>query len=88
MNETLINLIQLAANLFSFLVLARVIMSWFTPDPSNPLVGLVYRFTEPVLAPVRNFLPALGGMDFSPILILFGVQIAERVLINLVLRMT
>ncbi|NLH06858.1 MAG: YggT family protein [Chloroflexi bacterium] len=52
-------------------------MSWFRPDPYNPIVRFLYNATEPILAPIREALPATGGIDFSPLvafLLLFALQ--------------
>ena len=84
---TLIDLVQAAATIFTILVFARVILSWIPSVPDNPLVGFVFRVTEPVMAPVRNLLPAMGGIDFSPILVLVGIQILESVLVRVLLGM-
>jgi YggT family protein len=59
------------------LVVVASIMSWFRPDPSNPLVKLLNAVVEPLLHPIRAIIPATGGMDFSPmiaILILWFLQ--------------
>ena len=53
----------------------------------HPLVLLVYRLTEPVLAPVRSILPSFGGLDFSPVLVLIGIQVLERVLIQVLINL-
>ena len=82
----LADLISLAVKIYSLVLLGRVILSWVQPDPSNPIAVFLVRVTEPVLAPVRNLLPAMGGMDFSPILVLFGLQILEEVTIRLLLQ--
>ena len=76
-------LIILVANVLTLLLLARVVISWVAPLSTNPLVLLVYRLTEPVLAPIRNLLPPMGGMDFSPVVVLLGVQVLENVLLRL-----
>lgn len=55
-------------------VLIRVILSWVAPDPGNPVVRIIIQITEPLLAPVRNMLPPMGGFDLSPIFVLLGVQ--------------
>lgn len=83
----LIELIQLAARIISLLVIVRAVMSWFSPDPRNPIVSLIYRVTEPLLAPVRNIMPIMGGMDFSPIVVLVGVQVLAQVLVQLLVSM-
>ena len=84
---TLIQLVQLASWVFSLLIIVRVIMSWVSPDARNQIVVIVHRITEPVLAPVRNLLPAMGGIDFSPLLVLIAVQVAEQVLIRVLIGM-
>ena len=84
---SLINLISLAANIYSILIIIRVILSWVSLDPRNTLVGRVYRLTEPVLGPVRNLLPSMGGIDFSPILVLVGIQLLENVVVRMLIGM-
>jgi YggT family protein len=72
---------------FILAILLRIVMSWFPLDPDG-FGSTVYRFTitvtEPVLGPIRRALPMvrLGGMglDLSPILVLFGVQILLRLI--------
>jgi YggT family protein len=59
------------------LVVVASILSWFRPDPRNPLVRLLNAVVEPLLHPIRAIIPATGGMDFSPmlaILILWFLQ--------------
>ena len=87
--QALIDIIGFAATMLTVLVFIRVIISWVKPGGSDhPLILLVYRITEPVLAPVRSLLPSLGGIDFSPVIVLFGIQIAERLLIQLLIGMS
>ena len=47
----------------------------------NPYVRQIYRalhkLTEPVLGPIRRFMPDLGGLDFSPVIVLFGLQVLK-----------
>ena len=57
--------------LYSYILLIRVILSWVNPNPYNPIVQILYRLTEPVLAPIRRVLPPMGGLDLSP-LVVFG----------------
>lgn len=55
---------------YSLIVLAAVIMSWAQADRRHPLARIVYDVTEPALAPLRRLLPAVGGLDFSPMVLL------------------
>lgn len=62
-------LIQLI-DLYSLVVLVAVVISWIQLPHDNPIVGIVNMLTEPVLAPIRRVLPAMGGLDFSPLILL------------------
>jgi YggT family protein len=57
-------------DLYSILVLVAVVMSWVGIDRRQPAAAFVYNLTEPALAPLRNALPPVGGLDFSPMLLL------------------
>jgi YggT family protein len=55
--------------LFVIVTLVRVAFSWLSPVASNPVSRLAYQLTEPVLAPVRRWLPPMSGMDLSPLVV-------------------
>ncbi|HCK10510.1 MAG: hypothetical protein CME21_11580 [Gemmatimonadetes bacterium] len=61
-------------------MLARVLMSWFNPNPYNPIVDAIYRLTEPVLSPIRRVLPSMGGFDLSPLVVFFVLIYLQRIL--------
>jgi YggT family protein len=82
---SLIDLVQIVSRVLSLLIIVRAVLSWFSPDPRNAIVRLVYRITEPLLAPVRNALPVMAGMDFSPLIVLVAIQVLERVLVQLLI---
>jgi YggT family protein len=54
---------------------APVVVSWINVPRDHPAVRLLHRLTEPVLAPVRKMLPPMGGMDFSPLVVLIGLRV-------------
>lgn len=87
MISSLIELVHIAGRVLSVLIIARVLLSWFQPQGTNPIVQWIYRLTEPIMAPVRNLLPQMGGIDFSPILVLFGLQLLEQLLVNVLWRL-
>ena len=66
-------------DLYSLVVLAAVVFSWGRVDPRTPLVNIVYRLTEPALAPVRQVLPVVGGLDFSPMVLLLLLRALRSV---------
>ena len=76
--------IPLVFNLCSFLILARVLLSWVNVNPSNPIVLFIYGVTEPILQPLRNVLPAIGTMDISPIAALILLQILESLIMSVI----
>ena len=71
-------LVPALLDLYSLVVLAAVIISWIHVDRRHRLVEIVYRLTEPVLAPIRRVLPPVGGLDFSPIVLLIALRILRR----------
>jgi YggT family protein len=70
-------------DLYSLVLLASVILSWVRLDPDNPIVRVVHQLTEPVLSRVRQILPAAGGFDFSPMVVLLGLQLLKSLLARL-----
>ena len=56
--------------IYIWIIIIRALLSWVNPDPYNPIVQILYRLTEPVLAPVRHRMPDIGGIDASPIVVL------------------
>ena len=67
-------------DLYSLVVLMAVVMSWIGVDWRNPLAKIIYSLTEPVLAPIRRVLPVVGGLDFSPMVVLLALRALRRLL--------
>jgi len=63
--------IQILAAILLVAIFLRVIFSWIALDPSNPLVTIVHDITEPILAPIRQFMPRFGMLDLSPMVASF-----------------
>ncbi|MFQ5896925.1 MAG: YggT family protein [Candidatus Methylomirabilia bacterium] len=72
------NLLNTLLMVYMWIIIARALLSWINPDPSNPIVRFLYQATEPVLRPIRDLLPTRQiGLDLSPmiaILIIFILQ--------------
>ena len=64
-------------DLYSLIVFVAVILSWFQLPYDNPAVRFVNSLTEPLLQPIRRVLPTMGRMDFSPIVLLVGLQMLK-----------
>lgn len=80
---TIIQLVQTLFDVYSFILLARVLTSWFQVDPYNPVIRILYQLTEPLLAPIRRLLPQTGMMDFSPIVAFVVIRLVEMVVLSL-----
>jgi len=78
--DFVLTIIKSGALIYTILILARVISSWIHVGMDNPLVGFVYRATEPVLGPLRNFLPDTGPLDLSPAVALIGIVVIEKLM--------
>ena len=76
MNSILIQALQI----YSYILLARILMSWVPQLRNNQIGQILYQLTEPVMAPFRKILPPMGGMDFSPILLFMGINYLIRLL--------
>jgi YggT family protein len=70
-------------DLYSLVLFASVVLSWVRLDPDNAIVKVIHQLTEPVLSRVRQILPAAGGFDFSPMVVLIGLQLLKSLLVRL-----
>jgi len=84
----IIHVISVALNLYLWCVIISAIMSWLVAfnviNTSNQFVYMIgnflYRITEPVLRPIRRFLPNLGGIDISPVILILGIFLIQEFL--------
>jgi YggT family protein len=70
----LINLLTI----YSFILFGRAIMSWFDPTFSSQIGRIVYDITEPVIAPIRQVVPPIAGLDLSIMVAIFLVAILRQ----------
>ncbi|MBN9257791.1 MULTISPECIES: YggT family protein [unclassified Mesorhizobium] len=86
--DALINTLIYALSLYWWVIIASAIFSWLyafnVVNPRNQVVGtignMLYRLTEPVLRPIRRFMPDLGGVDISPIIVLLVIFFLQQFL--------
>jgi YggT family protein len=76
----------LALQIYTFVLLIRILLSWFPIPHSGPMatfVRILYRLTDPVLRPLRNLVPparmGMMAIDFSPIIVFIGITVIQRV---------
>lgn len=84
LNYYLINVISLAVEVYIWLIVARVLLSFLRPRTYHPVFRFIYEITEPLLAPLRRILPPAMNIDFSPLVAIIILEIARTLLISLV----
>lgn len=93
MTDALIYIINQVAWLYVLIIIANVILSWLVAfnvvNPYNQFVRTIRTFceraTEPLLRPIRNILPDLGGLDISPLILLIAVEAVRILLVSALL---
>jgi YggT family protein len=88
-------LINTVVQLFFWIMLAMIIISWLMHfgiiDGRNQYVRQINYFlrrvTDPVLAPIRRLLPDLGGIDISPIVVLIGLEFIRQIVVGQLLKL-
>ena len=70
----IMDLAVLSLNMFFFVILIKIIMSWVAPNNYNPVTAMLTTISEPVLRPFRRILPPIGGIDISPIFAIVIIQ--------------
>lgn len=88
---TLIYLINILFNVYVFIIIAQVAVSWLIAfevintnnQQARNLVDLLNKLTEPVYKPIRKYVPPIGGIDITPIIVLIGLQILKHIIIGL-----
>jgi len=71
----------LVLTFYMYIVIARALISWVNPDPRNPIVRFLYNATEPLLYRVRRVIPFMGGIDFSPLIVIFAIYFLQGFLV-------
>jgi YggT family protein len=91
----LLGFISYLITLYTYIVIAAVIMSWLVGfniiNAHNPMVRSIWQaisaVTEPLLGPIRRLLPNMGGLDLSPIILLLGCMFIQSVIIPNIAKM-
>lgn len=71
--------IVLQAAIILFIV--RAVMSWFQPDPRQPVVAFICQITDPILGAIRRFIPSMGMIDISPLIAILIFWFLDRFLV-------
>ncbi len=79
----LLRFVDALLNIYGYLLLARIVISWLRVNEYNPWIRLLVKLTEHYLEPFRSLLPPLAGIDFSPMLAFLVLNMLRIVLIRL-----
>jgi len=85
----ILNTLMFALNIFIWILIANAIFSWLYAfnviNTRNQFVNMIgralYQMTEPVLRPIRRFMPDLGGVDISPIVLILIIYLIQQIVI-------
>ena len=75
-------IVEKGIGLLTLIILATSLMSWVQPDPRNPIVRTLHAITDPILHPIRAILPAMGGMDFSPLVAILILSLLQKLIVS------
>lgn len=81
--SALATVLDILLNVYMWIIIARAIISWVSPNPYNPIVNFLIVATEPVLRYARRIIPPIGGsLDLSPILVLIAIVFLRQFLVQ------
>ncbi|MHC5655364.1 YggT family protein [Stappia sp.] len=86
--RAILDVVFVILNLYTWVIIASAIFSWLYAfnivNPRNQFVAMIgqalYNLTEPLLRPIRRVVPSMGGLDISPIVLLLGIFLLQRVI--------
>lgn len=78
----IIQVVDIIFEVLVWLIIARCILSFVRHNPHQPVIRFVYDVTEPIMAPFRRLIPAAGGLDFSPIVVLLVLSLVQRIVVR------
>ncbi len=85
----MIPIINLLFNVIYILILARIIFSWVRVSPYHPTWGpimrFVYQVTDPIMIPIQRMMPPMGGLDFSPMIVLILASVLRSVIVSMLI---
>lgn len=77
----LAKLLSSVLDIYFYSILIQAVLSWVNPGTHNPVVGLLHALNEPLLRPARNILPAMGGLDLSPLVVMIVLKLMTILLV-------
>jgi len=85
--KALAHLFNTLFNILYFLLIIRIVMSWFAVNPYNEIVQVIYKITDVILAPFRRLPLRIGMMDFSPILAFLALWFLRDIIVGILVQL-
>jgi YggT family protein len=85
--SVLLRFVNLLFTLYSLAIFARVLLPYLRVDPYHPVVIFLIRITDPLLVPLRRYIPPVSGLDFTPMVALLIIWLIEQLLRTLILSL-
>ena len=79
---TIAYLLRTILYIYLFIIIIQVIISWINPNVYNPITTIMHQISEPILKPIRQFIPSSGGLDFSPLVALIIINLLMILIIS------
>jgi len=83
---TVARICDLGLTLYMYLIIGSALISWVNPDPYNPIVRFLHRATDPVLDRIRSKMPNMGGIDLSPLAVIFAIYFLQNFIVRSILE--
>jgi len=86
--EGVARVLDMVLTIYIWIIVIRALISWVNPDPYNPIVQFLYRVTEPVLRPIRRWLPFRNiGIDFSPVVVIAAIIFIQTFVVQSLIQL-
>jgi len=79
---TIAYLLKAVIYVYLFIIIVQIVISWVNPGAYNSVTVIMYQLSEPILKPARRLIPSAGGFDFSPMLVIIGLQLLIILLVS------
>lgn len=79
------SIVHSVLTIYIWVIIIAALITWVRPDPSNPIVQILYRLSEPAYAFVRRWIPTVfNGIDLAPLIVIIGLNVIDVVFVRLV----
>ena len=76
-------LVNVIFDILYWILIARILISWFPHDPYNSFIKVIYQVSDPILEPFKRLIPPIGMVDISPIVAFLALSFLKNVILDL-----